>query len=96
MGPDRLTVASGLLLRIPDSWLNPKLEVWSEPYPKAPKQFFFGQYLRIPKKKMGPNRKGTTLEPLGIIYIIGVLQSRIGGSVFLDPPRALGRSECFG
>ena len=28
-------------------------------------EFFFGQYIPIPKKKIGHDPKGTTLEPLG-------------------------------
>ena len=34
-------------------------------YPRAQRQFFFGQYIIIPKKKIGHKQKGTTLEPLG-------------------------------
>ena len=33
---------------------------------------FFGQYIRNPKKKIGLNHKGTTLEPLGIYMYIFV------------------------
>ena len=28
---------------------------------------FFGQYIAIPKPKIGHNQKGTTLEPLGVL-----------------------------
>ena len=30
-------------------------------------EFFFGQYIILPKKKIGQNQKGTTLEHLGIL-----------------------------
>ena len=34
-------------------------------YTMTQMQFLFGQYILIPKKKIGHNQKGTTLEPLG-------------------------------
>ena len=33
--------------------------------PKCSKIVFFGQYILLPKKKIGHNHKGTTLEPMG-------------------------------
>ena len=36
--------------------------------PKGSKVVPFGQYIIVPKKKIGHNQKGTTLEPLGILY----------------------------
>ena len=46
--------------------------------PKAPMKFFFGQYIVIPKQqKIGHNRRGTTLEPLGKV---SGLWFRVSGS----------------
>ena len=55
--------------------------------------FLFGPYILIPKKKIGHNQKGTTLEPLGIFgpLIFGSFRVRVSDGSFTDRLRVAQR-----